>query len=322
MSQNVDGMVRAGVDAYRAGNKAEARTLLERAIEIDSYNETAWLWLSAVVETKEEQQTCLENVLVINPDNSRARQGLKSLGVDPDTVLAETEEEYVEEDPYAVPSSSASVTGSLPETSSEEYDDWVGALNIGGSDTTTDSPDNTTTVSEDLFGDIDFSADDGAFTLDDNIFTEAVFAEDPYEDDEVYEDAYYDEGVGYDVTTTDSGYIDDNLFNDDGFDDGDDMFADYGTLENYNDAIGDNLQYDDSQFIGDPFAEVQAEPEKPSAPSELTNEELLQRIPSEIEATRAPGVDEKIPQYHYIILGVLAVVNLGALAFVGLQFVS
>ena len=87
MSTNSNAMVRAGVDAYKAGNKAEARTMLERAIDLDGYNETAWLWLSAVVETPEEQQTCLENVLVINPDNQRARQGLKSMGVDPESVL-------------------------------------------------------------------------------------------------------------------------------------------------------------------------------------------------------------------------------------------
>src|SRR5688572_6058618 len=86
MPANVDAMVRAGAEAYKAGKKAEARTLLERAIELDGYNESAWLWLSAVVDSKEEQQTCLENVLTINPANERARQGLKSLGINPDSV--------------------------------------------------------------------------------------------------------------------------------------------------------------------------------------------------------------------------------------------
>jgi len=79
MTANVDGMIRAGVEAYKKGNKDEARTLLERAIEIDDHNEMAWLWLSAVVSNKDEQRTCLENVLVINPSNERARQGLQSL---------------------------------------------------------------------------------------------------------------------------------------------------------------------------------------------------------------------------------------------------
>ncbi len=39
----------------------------------------AWLWLSGVVETDEECQICLENVLVINPENISARRGLESL---------------------------------------------------------------------------------------------------------------------------------------------------------------------------------------------------------------------------------------------------
>lgn len=301
MSQNVDGMVRAGVDAYRAGNKAEARALLERAIEIDSYNETAWLWLSAVVDTPEEQQTCLENVLIINPENSRARQGLKSLGVDPDAVIAaaQTDDDV---DDY------------VPETSSEPTGDWVDNLNIGGNKTPVDTEDS------DLFGDVDFSDDGGAFNLDNNIFTEDLFDDIP----SGYDDSSYDDDLGYDLEADSGGYIDDSLFDDGGFDDGDDMFADIGTLENYTDAVGDDLAYDDSQFMGDPFAEPEPEAvaQKPAAKPELSNEELLRRIPKEIEPTRAPGVDEKVPQFHYIILGVLGVVNVGALIFVGLQFLG
>jgi len=76
---NVDGMVREGISAYRAGRKDEARALLLRAVEIDQYNEQAWLWLSAVVESVDEQRTCLENVLTINPGNDRAKQGLQML---------------------------------------------------------------------------------------------------------------------------------------------------------------------------------------------------------------------------------------------------
>ncbi len=79
MSANVDAMVREGINAYRAGNKDEARTLLYKAVEIDEQHEQAWLWLSAVVDSIEDQQTCLENVLTINPNNERARDGLRIL---------------------------------------------------------------------------------------------------------------------------------------------------------------------------------------------------------------------------------------------------
>ncbi len=79
MPANTDGMVREGITAYRAGRKDEARALLLRAVEIDQFNEQAWLWLSAVVESVDEQKTCLENVLTINPGNERAKQGLHML---------------------------------------------------------------------------------------------------------------------------------------------------------------------------------------------------------------------------------------------------
>lgn len=79
MSANVDAMVREGINAYRAGSKDEARALLYKAVELDEQHEQAWLWLSAVVDSVEDQQTCLENVLTINPNNERARDGLRIL---------------------------------------------------------------------------------------------------------------------------------------------------------------------------------------------------------------------------------------------------
>ncbi len=79
MPANVDGMVREGISAYRAGRKDEARAFLLKAVELDEHNEQAWLWLSAVVESVDEQRICLENVLAINPNNERALQGLQIL---------------------------------------------------------------------------------------------------------------------------------------------------------------------------------------------------------------------------------------------------
>lgn len=79
MSANVQGMVREGINAVKAGKKDEARALLLKAVELDPYNEDGWLWLSGLVDTPEDQRTCLENVLAINPANERARLGLDYL---------------------------------------------------------------------------------------------------------------------------------------------------------------------------------------------------------------------------------------------------
>lgn len=79
MSANVEAMVREGVTALKSGRKDEARALLSKAVELDPYNEEGWLWLSGIVEMPEDQLTCLENVLAINPNNLRAQQGLAYL---------------------------------------------------------------------------------------------------------------------------------------------------------------------------------------------------------------------------------------------------
>ncbi|HYP41309.1 MAG TPA: hypothetical protein VEX13_13200, partial [Chloroflexia bacterium] len=66
-----------GKAAARNGDKNAARTLLTQVVERDPHNEQAWMWLSGVVAEPEEQQICLENVLVINPHNTKARKGLE-----------------------------------------------------------------------------------------------------------------------------------------------------------------------------------------------------------------------------------------------------
>ncbi len=160
MPANVDGMVREGISAYRAGNKEEARTLLLRAVEIDQYNEQAWLWLSAVVETPEEQRTCLENVMTINPNSDRAKQGIDMLdqryGSSPKVSPTQAEDvmagtsftpppvappppsgddelpSSIEWSASATASSSPSSNYKVNEPSDKEYDDWVSKLNIGG----------------------------------------------------------------------------------------------------------------------------------------------------------------------------------------------
>ncbi|HVO43150.1 MAG TPA: hypothetical protein VMT34_11020 [Aggregatilineales bacterium] len=78
-------LLRAGIQAAKDKDKAEARRLLEQVIEKDETNETAWMWLATVVETPREQRICLENVLEINPRNERAKQMLEKLRPSPIT---------------------------------------------------------------------------------------------------------------------------------------------------------------------------------------------------------------------------------------------
>lgn len=79
MSPNLDAMLRNAIEYVKANRKAEARRLLEQIVSLDQMNEQAWLWLSACVESVEEQSICLENVLAINPNNQKALKGLQAL---------------------------------------------------------------------------------------------------------------------------------------------------------------------------------------------------------------------------------------------------
>jgi hypothetical protein len=152
MSANVEAMVREGSSALKAGRKDEARALLMKAVELDQFHEEAWLWLSAVVETLEDQQTCLENVLAINPNNERAKQGIKYIDQQrggsvpaapppppPPKPASPPARARAQEMPSSVewgaPEGAEAVPGTdskkrAADLSPEEYDAWVDALNL------------------------------------------------------------------------------------------------------------------------------------------------------------------------------------------------
>lgn len=75
----VNQLVKEGVQAAKAGDHAMARGKLEAAVKIDPYNEQGWFWLARVVDTDEERRTCLGNVILINPGNERAQRMLDKL---------------------------------------------------------------------------------------------------------------------------------------------------------------------------------------------------------------------------------------------------
>src|SRR5207248_386398 len=68
--------MRDGQAAAKRGDKAMSRVLLTQLLELEPHNEQGWMWLSGVVSDPIEQETCLENVLIINPNNAQARKGL------------------------------------------------------------------------------------------------------------------------------------------------------------------------------------------------------------------------------------------------------
>jgi hypothetical protein len=77
--QQLAQMLYDGAVAVQQGDLERARELLLQVVEYDEENTEAWLWLSGAVEDLEDQQTALENVLALDPDNVYAQQGLRYL---------------------------------------------------------------------------------------------------------------------------------------------------------------------------------------------------------------------------------------------------
>ena len=82
------------IAAIMIGDKESGQHLLREVLETDPYNEAAWAWLSGLVDSTAERQTCLEWVLTINPNNQpvqqalalwREREGLPSVAATPPT---------------------------------------------------------------------------------------------------------------------------------------------------------------------------------------------------------------------------------------------
>ena len=67
------------IQLIRMGNQDEGRQILEELLEEDEANEQVWLWLSAVVDSDEDREVCLDNVLALDPDNTVAQRGLEAL---------------------------------------------------------------------------------------------------------------------------------------------------------------------------------------------------------------------------------------------------
>lgn len=69
-------LVTEGRDALLAGDKARARALLQRAVRDEPDNVEGWLWLSGTHAQPEEIAYCLQQVLLRDPNNPQALEGM------------------------------------------------------------------------------------------------------------------------------------------------------------------------------------------------------------------------------------------------------
>lgn len=72
-------MLEEGIQAAKAGRKTEAQDWLVSLLQIDRFNETAWLWLSGAADNDQDRLECILEVININPGNEIAQRGLRAL---------------------------------------------------------------------------------------------------------------------------------------------------------------------------------------------------------------------------------------------------
>ncbi len=305
MPANVEGMVREGVNAYRAGKKEEARALLLRAVEIDQYNEQAWLWLSAVVETPEEQRTCLENVLTINPNNERARQGLDMLSKkstppgagptpsDEDVLASSVISQAGEEMPTSIDwgasppppvtaTSSSSAYYHVAEPSAQEYDSWVANLGLGGNNEATDEP---TAATPPALTSAFLEDDENLFGLGSSPVFEAESEPPASSATPAPASKSPPEKMMSPAPKT------------------------APPAKSSKDTLLDEIDEDDDLIVGldEDYDEAQLD--------KLEPEEMFRYIPKEIKVTRLPGTRERYPLPVLLGLIVAILLNIGAIAF-------
>jgi uncharacterized protein YjbI with pentapeptide repeats len=67
------------ITLIKSGDKQSGGRLLAEILKAEPRNETAWLWMSSLVDNDEQRRYCLEQVLTINPNNQLAKKGLAKL---------------------------------------------------------------------------------------------------------------------------------------------------------------------------------------------------------------------------------------------------
>jgi hypothetical protein len=76
---NIHTQLAHGIEAAKNGDRKKACNLLYAVLDKDPRNEMAWVWLSYAVDSLEDRQICLENVLTLNPTSQYALRGLAQI---------------------------------------------------------------------------------------------------------------------------------------------------------------------------------------------------------------------------------------------------
>ena len=77
--ENLRELVKRGIAAYHAGDKATAQRLFQQATQLDDTSQVAWLWLGASSDDLIIKRLCAEKVYQLNPETTYGQQAAKAL---------------------------------------------------------------------------------------------------------------------------------------------------------------------------------------------------------------------------------------------------
>ena len=113
---DVNKLLKAGIDAARAGRGEEARTHLQTVLDADANNIPALFWMAFVASSPQKSVALLERVLELEPDNERAKAGISWAQ---QRVAAESSEPETEADGEIELSETSETEEDDPETPDE-----------------------------------------------------------------------------------------------------------------------------------------------------------------------------------------------------------
>lgn len=303
MSANVNGMVKEAIRAYRAGHKDEAQALLMKAVDLDQYNEQAWMWLSAVVVSLEDRIVCLENVLDINPDNADARRGLTML-------QAQREKEQ-----QAQQAKSANPFEGVDVTEFGDLDaDFMADLRADAVGDSMSEGASEPSGYEAVFEASDVVFDAVSFDEDDPFGADAELDEEnPFGSGETFEvdEPFAESAVGLDDPIPSIG---DTSFGLDPMDDSTEDEGEFDTLEDVFAVPPEKGSARKADRVQSPMpTSGKGEVSFSSSSADADPGVYFSQIPADIKPTRVPGLDETYPRYLVPMISFLVVANLAAL---------
>jgi hypothetical protein len=135
---DTESILQLGIEAARAGDKAEARELFRLVTREKPDSAQGWLWLAGVAEDRDEKRTALEHVIELDPTNDLARKGLAAMA-GATTVAATT----AKPESLATSASDAEVATAMPSAEilgvSSDTPDGVRTYNTPASPTDDDN---------------------------------------------------------------------------------------------------------------------------------------------------------------------------------------